>query len=194
MKNSKGIKLFLILILLGISISGILGIEIYNFEKSSKVVKSDCVIILGCSVYGNQLSPFLQWRAEEGYRLFKEGYAKYIIASGGKGPGENISEAKAIEKYLLSKGIDKKYIILEDKSTSTMENIKNCKEIMDKRNFKNAMVVSNKFHLKRASLMTKKVGINANFSGVFVTPYKSHEIYGFIREIPALMKFYMVDC
>lgn len=169
----------------------VVGIQIYKFGKFSKAEKSDCIIVLGCSVYGETPSPFLKSRTEEAFRLYKEGYANYIIASGGMGEGEEISEAEAIKRYLIELGMDEKYIIKEDKSTSTMENLKNSKEIMKDRSFNSAIVVSNKYHLKRASLMAKRVGIHASFSGVFVEDYINHERYGFIREIPALIKFYI---
>ena len=48
----------------------------------------------------------------------------YIVVSGGQGNGENISEAKAMQRYLIQKGIEEEKIILEDKSTSTNENFK----------------------------------------------------------------------
>ncbi|WP_125152513.1 YdcF family protein [Clostridium rectalis] len=185
-------KVIAALICLGIIITAALGLTIYNFAHNSKVQKSDCIVVLGCSVYGETPSPFLKWRTDEAYRLYKEGYGKYIIASGGKGPGENISEAEAVRRYLMEKGMDEKNIIKEEASTSTMENLDNCKDIMDNMKFNTAIVVSNNYHLKRASLMTKKVNIKASFSGVYVTPYKSHETYGFIREIPALLKFYIL--
>ena len=73
-----------------------------------------------------------------------------------------------------------------------MENLSNSKKVMVDKGFKTAVIVSNKYHLKRASLMAKKVGIDASFSGVYVTPYKSHERIGFIREIPGLLKFYIL--
>lgn len=183
-------KVGISLVLLTGILAVVIGIQIYRFGKFSKLEKSDCVIVLGCSVYGETPSPFLKSRTEEAFRLYKEGYAKYIIASGGMGPGEKISEAEAIKRCLIDLGMDEKYIIKEDKSTSTMENLNNSKEIMKDKGFNSAIVVSNKYHLKRASLMTKKTGIDASFSGVFVKEHVNHEVYGFIREIPALIKFY----
>ena len=40
-----------------------------------------------------------------------------------KGPDEVVSEAFAMKNYALEQGVDEKDIILEDKSTSTEENI-----------------------------------------------------------------------
>ncbi|NMM64187.1 YdcF family protein [Clostridium sp. P21] len=182
------------LVLYGIGIIAVLVIifafQVVYFGESSKPQKSDCIVILGCKVYGSTPSPFLAWRTDEGLKLFKEGYANYIIVSGGKGEGENISEAEAMKRYLVHKGVDASKVIIEDKSATTMANLINSKNIMEKRQFKTAIIVSNKYHLKRASLMAKDQGINASYSGVFVTPYKSNEIIGYIREVPALIKYY----
>lgn len=185
-------KAMIFIFSLGIVVTSVLGVSIYSFGKNSKGEKADCIIVLGCSVYGETPSPFLQWRIEEGYRLYKEGYANFIIVSGGKGPGENISEAEAMKRYLLNKGVKEEFIIKEDKSKTTMENLINSKQIMGNREFSKAIIVSNKYHLKRASLMAKKVGIDSSFSGVYVSDYKSHERIGFIREIPGLLKFYIL--
>lgn len=184
------------LVLYGIGVLAVLVIifafQVIYFGQSAKPEKSDCIIVLGCKVYGSTPSPFLIWRTDEGLRLFKEGYGKYLIVSGGKGEGESISEAEAMKRYLVSKGVDSSKIILEDKSASTMANLINSKSIMEKKNLKTAIIVSNKYHLKRASLMAAGEGIKASYSGVFVKTYKSDEFVGYLREVPALMKYYFL--
>jgi uncharacterized SAM-binding protein YcdF (DUF218 family) len=160
---------------------------------SLKPSKSDCIIILGCKVNGTIPSPFLVSRIEEGYRLYSQGQAKYIIASGGQGANEDISEAEAIKRYLLDKGVKKSNILMEDRSTSTWTNLSNSKDIMNKRKFNNAIIISNKFHLKRASFMAKKLGIKASYSGVYNTTHKFDEFGSFIREILATYKYYLTQ-
>ncbi|EKS4343086.1 hypothetical protein B2H94_13095 [Clostridium sporogenes] len=190
-KFKKIFKGFIFFMILAILIITILASKIIYFGVKSQPQKSDCIIILGCKVKGNDPTPFLQWRLDEGLRLYNEGYGKYIIVSGAKGPGENISEAEAMEKYLVEKGVDKNFIILEDKSKNTLENIKFSKKKMEDNNLKSSIIVSNKYHLKRAELLCQKEGIKASYSGVFVKPHMSHEIVGFFREIPALLVYYV---
>ncbi|EJO5349492.1 YdcF family protein [Clostridium botulinum] len=187
-KVFKGIIFFVIIAIL---IVIFFGYKIVYFGVKSKPQKSDCIIVLGCKVRGNDPTPFLKWRTEEGLRLYNEGYGKYIIVSGSKGPGENISEAEAMKRYLVKKGIDKKFIILEDKSKNTLENIKFSKKKMQENGLDSTIIVSNKYHLKRAELLCEKQDIKASYSGVFVKPYMSHEIVGFLREIPALLVYYI---
>jgi uncharacterized SAM-binding protein YcdF (DUF218 family) len=169
----------------------ILGVIIFSFGMEAKPVKSDCIIILGCQVYGNEPSPFLKYRLEEGLRLYKLGYGRFIIVSGGKGAGEDIPEALAMRDYLISIGAPSSAVIMEDKSVSTFANITNSREKMDEYGLNSAVIVSNKYHLKRASLIAQKEGVEASYSGIFVSNYKGQELKGFLREILALMKYYI---
>lgn len=165
---------------------------IISFGANSKPKKSDVIIVLGCAVYGKFPSPFFKERLNEALRLYNEGYAKYIIVSGGKGEGEFISEAEAGKEYLVKKGVPAKFILLENKSFSTYENLLFSKKLMEKYSLKTAVIVSNKFHLKRSSIIAKKIGIKATFSGVFVDKYIHEEIRGFLREVPALLHSYLI--
>lgn len=183
-----------ILIVIFVTVVITLEYQIISFALYEKPKKSDVIIVLGCAVYGKTPSPFFKERLDEALRLYKEGYGKYIIVSGGKGPGENISEAEAGKEYLLKNGIPQKIILTDDKSFSTYENLLFSKEIMDKNSLKTAIIISNKFHLKRASVIAKRIDINASFSGVFIKRYMlSDEAYGFLREIPALLYTYLKE-
>lgn len=75
------------------------------FGARARPSASDCAIVLGCGLYGTAPSPFLMARLDEGARLYREGYANRIIVSGGKGPGEDITEADAMKDYLVERGV-----------------------------------------------------------------------------------------
>lgn len=175
-----------------ISVFLLTSITIYEYGEKAQAANGDCIIILGCSVYGKTPSPFLRERLNEGIRVYKAGYAHKIIVSGGKGPGETIPEAEAMESYLVKKGIDSSDIIVENNSRTTYENISNSKKIMDKNNFKSAIVVSNKYHLKRAELLCKRLNIKSSFTGVYVSEYKGDEFKGLMRETAAYLKYLML--
>lgn len=185
------ISISALILSVGLMIFLFVGYIIISFGKRSKPEASDCIIVLGCRLYETEPSPFLKARLDEGYRLYKEGYGNDIIVSGGKGPGETITEAEAMRDYLISKGVDPYHILIEDKSFSTLENLKNSKKIMDERNLKSAVIVSNEYHLKRSSMIAKKIGIKGSYSGVFVSKHINSEIKGFLREIAALIFFYI---
>jgi len=178
----KFLKISLCSLVALIFIFAITEASIIIFGISAKPKKSDCIIVLGCAVYGDFPSPFFRERLNRAFELYKNGYARYIIVCGAKGPGENISEAEAGKRYLVKKGVLPEFILKEDKSFSTYENLLHAKRIMNKNGFKSAIIVSNMFHLERACLVARKLKINASFSGVYVEQYLHEEYYGFVRE------------
>ncbi len=123
--------------------------------------KADYLLILGAGVNGDTPSLVLYERLNAGLNYLKTNKVNKIIVSGGQGPGENISEAEAMKRYLISKGIDESSIIKEEKSTNTLENIKFSKivmiEINKSNNFKTAIVTSG-FHMFRAQFLAKRAG------------------------------------
>ena len=86
-----------------------------------------------------------------------------IIVSGGQGPGETITEAEAMKRYLVQHGISEDRIIKEDKSTNTKENLiftrRLIREIDSKENIKITIVTSN-FHMFRSRTLAKEVGFD----------------------------------
>ena len=80
--------------------------------------------------------------------------------------GENISEAEAMKRYLVSHGVDESRIITEDKSTSTWENFKFSKMILDERfPGASAAFVTTNFHVYRAGRVAIMNGIEAEGYG-----------------------------
>lgn len=96
----------------------------------------DYMIILGCAIkQDGTVTPLLQGRCDRAISFAKKqeeetGKKLVFIASGGQGSDEVISEAEAIRNYLLSQGIPKERILLENRSTNTMENMRYSYEII----------------------------------------------------------------
>ena len=136
------------------------------------VYDKDFVIILGSKIREDgSLTPLLKGRADRAIEFAKNQYNKtkkkiIFIPSGGKGNDETISEALAIKNYLTSKGIDKKQIIIEDESTSTIENMKYSKERIDKINNKGNIVFSTtNYHVFRSGVIASNQGIDCEGIG-----------------------------
>lgn len=78
------------------------------------------------------------------------------ILMGGQTPGNHISEALAGLRYLEGRGIETRALRLEQDSRSTLENLRNSRELI--RN-KTAVIVSNRYHLCRCSILAKSFSI-----------------------------------
>lgn len=146
---------------------------LYCNIKAAKHIPSydkDYIIILGSRIRKDgTLTPLLKARVDKAIEFANKQYEKtkkriVYIPSGGKGKDEIISEAKAIEKYLIEKGIDKKQIIIEDKSTSTTENMKFSKEKIIKKNAKVSFSTTN-YHVFRSGVIAYEQGIDCEGIG-----------------------------
>lgn len=81
------------------------------------------VMIFGCYVRGEEPGRTLTTRLDAALSLLKRYPNADCIVSGGQGSNEAISEAEAMRRYLVSRGIAEERIKLEDRSTNTSENL-----------------------------------------------------------------------
>lgn len=159
--------------------------------ESQPQARCDYLILLGAGVNGDEPSPILQDRIEKAYTYLTEHPDTICIATGGKGDGENLSEAQCIFNKLTQMGIAPERIWLEDQATSTVENFKYSLALLEEKDSsKNAKlgVLSSEFHLFRASLMAKDNGIAPIFIAA-PTDQVIVRINYTVREIFALWKY-----
>lgn len=111
-------------------------------------------------------------------------YTKAVL-SGGKGEGEDISEALAMREYLVAHGIDPERLILEERSTSTAENLKFSLELIGLDH--SVGVVTNHFHVFRGTAIGRKCGCREIYP--IPSKYRSWRLLIYIpREILAIFK------
>ena len=117
--------------------------------------------------------------------------------SGGQGPGESITEAYAMEKYLVENGVPKDKIVLENKATSTYENINYSKKIIEDLSGKSIkdldiLIVTTDFHAMRSNLLAKRNGYDKTDLYTSKTQwYLVPSMYA--REFFAFGKSYLLD-
>ncbi len=125
--------------------------------------KEHAIIVLGSGIRGELLTQGLKNRLDAAIDCYEENEDLLIVVSGGQGPQEDITEALAMERYLLSRGIPQDKIVKEEKATSTYENFVNSKRILDslfEGEYATAFV-SNEYHIYRASSLARIAGFGA---------------------------------
>ena len=85
----------------------------------------DYIIIHGAGLDGPRPTPLLAGRIDKALELWNKQHqhGKFVV-SGGQGADEVVSEAQAMRDYLLDKGVSANAILMEDKSTTTWENLR----------------------------------------------------------------------
>ena len=149
----------------------------------------DYVIIHGAGLLeGNRISKLLSDRIDKAIDVFhKDPTPPVLIPSGGKGSDEKLSEAEAMKRYLLDKGIPAHMIIAEDLSANTFENLQNSKKIIDSQTgSKYTALVTSNYHVYRALRYCRKVGLKCTGIGSHVAFY--YWPSALIREFIAIHK------
>ena len=149
----------------------------------------DYVIVLGAGVNGYSPSKPLKERIDRAYNYLEANPNTIAIASGGQGSDELISEAQCIKNRLVAMGIEEDRIIIEDRSTSTEENLAYSYQLIDNKNA-SVGIITNSFHEFRAKLMAYRAGFGTIESVPARTLYPVG-IHYTVREFFGVVKFFI---
>lgn len=165
-------------------------INMYMAKDVNYTNSMDTMIVLGAKVNKDGVSKTLKQRLDKAIEYYNENKHVNIIVSGGKGKDEVMSEAWAMKNYLVKNGVNKNNIILENKATTTLENIMFSKEIMEDLKLENkALIVTSDYHLFRGRFIASILGVENE--GLCSISSLSSRVYYMIREYPtSIIDFY----
>lgn len=177
---------FLAVIFLGMVIFIILCCQVIGGMYARGSEDLDYVVVLGAQVKGEVPSRALRKRLEKALAYASENENTILILSGGQGPGEDITEAECMRRWLTEKGIAEERLVLEEQSVSTKENLQfsdaltGCKE-------KRTGILSNNFHVYRAIRLAQKLGYRQP-EGIAAASDPVMQVHYVVREAFALVK------
>lgn len=154
----------------------------------------DAVIVLGAGIRGDKVTLPLKMRLDKAIEYHHKNPDAYIVVTGGQGLQEYVTEAYAMEKYLIQNGVDENRIIKEEKATSTFENMKFSKEILDNcfETDYSVVVVTNNFHIFRGVATAKNAGFK-NVAHMHAQLQWYNLMPCFLRESLAVIKMIILD-
>lgn len=148
---------------------------------NDEISVSDAAVILGNKVESSGLpSDRLKSRLDKGLELYKNGFVKHIIVSGGKGK-EGYDEARVMHKYLLANSVPENAIIDDPEGMNSHMTAVNSKRIMEEKGFESAIIVSQYYHLSRCKLAFRNAGID-NPRSAHPDFFELRDAYSLIRE------------
>lgn len=181
-------KFFVCMVAFCIAVAFVTSAFLYIYGNSDNVTyKEDYLVVLGCGLNGSSPTAPLKARLDTAIEYIHKNPDCTIIVSGGQGNGETISEAEAMKKYLVDKGVKENKILEENKSTSTTENFKFSNKISDSGlSGKNAAFITNDFHIYRAASLAKLQGFSLTHTAASTVWYNIFPCY--LREMLAIIK------
>ena len=107
------------------------------------------------------------WRTEQA-----AGRRPLVVPSGGQGDDEPVAEGVAMAAYLVAHGVPTGDVAIEDRATTTEENLLLSREILRARGLGGTpgvdghlRVVTSGYHVGRAALLTRSLDIDADVTG-----------------------------
>ena len=166
--------------MIGIVVIGFLlhtGLSVYTFSLENEEDQSDAAIVLGAAAWNGKPSPVLKERINHAIQLYKEEKVDYIIFTGGTAEGEVKSEALTSKEYAIEQGVDEEYIIIEEKSMVTKENLEFALEAVEKQgyDFDSYILVSDPLHMKRSVFLAEELNITVHSSPTQTSAFQSAE-------------------
>lgn len=146
----------------------------------------DYIIVLGAQVRKSGPSKVLKYRLEEARAYMQRNPDTICILSGGRGDNEPMTEAAGMSEYMLSHGISSDRLLLEAKSTTTAENIRNSSHLI--RQGASVGIITNDFHVFRAVQTARKNGLS-DAVGIAAPSPKKFLLNNMFREFFGEIKF-----
>lgn len=187
-------KFFLPLLAVGIAGFAVLEILIAVNAARKDQTPADYLLILGAGLRGDQPSLTLVERLDTALECDN---GEIFVVSGGQGWNESIPEADAMARYLEEHGIPKERILREDRSTSTMENLRYSRKLIEADSGQeigdlHVKIISSDFHAFRAKMLAHRAGYSQVTSCGADTPAMVAPS-SYIREAFALVKSFLLD-
>ncbi len=194
-RHPKGIrilrKIFTICLVVGLLVVGVTEAIIIEASFGDPKEQTEYMVVLGAKVRTDGPSVSLWDRIYAAADYLEEHPDTIAVVSGGQGPDEHMSEAQAMYDELVKLGIDGSRIWLEDKATSTWENINFALNLIEEKTGERPQklgILSSEYHLFRASLFAKECGVE--FVGIPAkTSRPSQAVNHFMREVAGVWHY-----
>ena len=196
-RTPRWLKLVLALVLVGVlGFSALFGAVLSGMYDQIDG-EPQVMVILGCQVKPWGPSILLQDRLDKALEYLETEPDMTVVVSGGQGPDEHISEARAMADYLMEQGIEQERILLEDQSHNTVQNLTLTRRLLDELGYdleQDIVVVSNGFHLTRVRMLWARVWEEDNLSTLAApSSHVPSRLKMYLREPLALAKSFVFD-
>lgn len=133
-----------------------LSVAVATGFTGTAVFPVECGVVFGAAVHGKgNPGPGIYRRVETAASLYHAGKLQRLILTGGKGSATQESEAAVMRDLALQFGVRSADIVLEDRATSTIENIRYGKPLTD--SCASVVGISDRYHLRRIQYLADRM-------------------------------------
>ena len=160
-------------------------------EVSELTDDYDAVVVLGAQVRPDGTpSVQLGWRLDSAAEVYERKHVPVVVC-GAQGKDEPETEASAMKRYLISKGVPEDMILTDPSSFNTQQNLEHAKELLDKypQEIRKIVIVTSDYHVPRSMALAGDLGLDA--SGIGSPCLPEYWIKNHSREALAWCKYWL---
>ena len=187
-------RVFTVILCIGLLVVGITEALIIKASFGDKDGTCDYLVVLGCYVNDHGPSQTLLDRINAAYDYLTEHPNAIAVVSGGQGADEPMTEAQCMYDVLVSRGIDPDRVWMEDKATSTWENLKFSLDLIQEKTGQRPEkigLLSSEFHLFRAGLQARDQGVEPVGIPAHTTKF-TQMVNHFMREVAGVWHYILL--
>ncbi|MET7996660.1 YdcF family protein [Amycolatopsis sp. NPDC005232] len=159
------------------------------YSRLNRRARAAAIIVLGSGLLGDRVPPLLASRLDRGVQCYQRSPEAFVVVSGGQGSDELTSEAVAMAAYLENAGVSRESVLLEDKATTTDENLRFSVELLRARGISGRILaVTNNYHVFRTAILARRLRLRLDVIGAKTASYFVPS--AFLREFVALLVQY----
>lgn len=164
--------------------------QVFCFGRTDYRRAADVIVVFGARTYADgTMSSILTNRVATALDLYKQGYARTLVFSGGPGDGP-VHETEAMRAFALRSGVRGEDVILDPGGVNTQATVANTLTMFERLGLRRILVVSDFTHLPRIKLSYQLAG-----QQVFTVPSRelprlSQLLFQLGRETAAFWAYY----
>lgn len=159
------------------------AVEIVDHAGKSDPGPADAALVLGAAVAGEVPTPAFAERLRHAVSLYSSGRVRKLVMTGGRGPGDEASEAEAGRDFAIAAGVPAADILVETASHTTFENMVNALPLLAEHSLSRVLAVSDPLQMRRAIRMARDVGIDA-----YPSPTPTSRFQSWASQLPMLAR------
>ncbi|MBX6364873.1 MAG: YdcF family protein [Gemmatimonadetes bacterium] len=121
--------------------------------------RADAILVLGAAQYNGRPSPVLKARLDYALQLWRAGWARRLVVTGGIGRHDTLSEADVAGRYAVAHGVPPAAILIERAGVTSAQSVFAAAAILRAHGMRRALLVSDPFHMLRLELLSLKAGL-----------------------------------
>jgi uncharacterized SAM-binding protein YcdF (DUF218 family) len=161
---------------------GVTLVQVWLTSRNYDPHPAGAVLVMGAAQYDCVPSPDLRARLNQAAKIYHQGYARLIVVTGSKEPGDTCTEAQSGARYLEElEGVPTADIVEAGGHTS-YQNIQEAQKALAARGVREVLVTTDPFHEDRSMAIASSLGLSPS-----PTPTQSSPISGW-STVPYFVK------